>query len=192
MSPGFAGTVAEVLDETGTDPGHVELEFPESIFLDDPERAHVVLDQLRRLGVTLTLDDFGSGHSSLGYLQRFPIDVVKLDAGLVAGPTATPARAVIVSAVVELARVLGMRVVADRVETSERHRAVEALGCESCQGFYFARPTSADSLEALLRGSDDLSGLRLPVAATGRRQGARGASTTRSPLDHPQRAAGGL
>lgn len=155
MSPGLAETVAAVLHDTETEARHVALEFPEGIFLVDPERAHVVLDQLRRLGVTLTLDDFGSGHSSLGYLQRFPIDVVKIDAGLVAGPTKSPANAVIVSAVVELAGVLGMKVIADRVETSEQHRAVEALGCDSCQGFYFARPRSAEGVGALLWESDD-------------------------------------
>lgn len=167
MSPGLAETVAAVLHGTETEARHVALEFPEGIFLVDPERAHVVLDQLRRLGVTLTLDDFGSGHSSLGYLQRFPIDVVKIDAGLVAGPTKSPAGAAIVSAVVELAGVLGMKVVAVRVETPEQHRAVEALGCDSCPGFYFARPTSAENVEALLRRSDDRRRPRLPVPVGG-------------------------
>ena len=167
MSPGFAETVAAVLYDTETEAGSVALEFSESIFSVDPGRAHVVLDGLKRLGVTLSLDDFGSGPSSLGYLQRFPIDVVKIDAGLVAGPTQTRASAVIVSAVVDVAHTLGIAVVAEGVETSEQHRAVEALGCGSSQGFYFAPPMSAENVEALMRGPHGRGGLRLPVPSEG-------------------------
>ena len=167
MSPGFTGTVAAVLHDTETDPALVALEFPESIFLVDPERAHVVLDELRRLGVTLTLDDFGSGHSSLGYLQRFPIDVVKIDARLVAGPTQTGLSAVIVAAVVDVARVLGVAVVAEGVETYEQHRAVEALGCGSSQGPYFAPPMSAEDVEVLMHRSGGHGGLRMAMPVGG-------------------------
>lgn len=164
LSLDFAETVAAVLFDTETEPRHVTLEFAESVFIDDAERAHVVLDELRRLGVTLALDDFGSGHMSLGYLQRFPIDVVKIDSGLVASLANNPASPIIVSAVVDLTRVLGMTVVAKGVETAEQLRSVEALGCGSCQGFYFARPMSGDDIKVLIElGGGEAGDLRLPV-----------------------------
>ncbi|HVE46196.1 MAG TPA: EAL domain-containing protein [Acidimicrobiales bacterium] len=163
MSPDFAETVTAVLFGTKTEPRHVTLEFAEGVFIDDPERAHIVLEELKDLGVTLALDDFGSGHMSLGYLQRFPIDVVKIDPRLVAGLANNPASPVIVSAVVGLAGVLGMTVVAKGVETAEQHKALEDLGCSSCQGFYFARPMSAHDMEVLTRDRSEGGGLRLPV-----------------------------
>ena len=164
LSLDFAETIAAVLSDTETEPRHVRLEFAESLFIDDAERAHVVLDELRRLGVTLALDDFGSGHMSLGYLQRFPIDVVKIDPELVASLASNPASPIIVSALVDLTGVLGMTVVAKGVETTEHLRCVEALGCGSSQGFYFARPMSGDDIKVLIElGGAGPGDLRLPV-----------------------------
>ena len=174
LSFDFAETIAAVLSDTETEPRHLRLEFAESVFIDDAERAHVVLDELRRLGVTLALDDFGSGHMSLGYLQRFPIDVVKIDPELVASLASNPASPIIVSALVDLTRVLGMTVVAKGVETTEHLRSVEALGCGSCQGFYFARPMSGDDIQALIElGGGGTGDLRLPVPVPSPGRGTR-------------------
>ncbi|MDQ3642383.1 MAG: EAL domain-containing protein [Actinomycetota bacterium] len=165
MSPDFAATVAAVLTDTDTDPGLVTLEMTESVFVEDAERALVVLDDLKHIGVMLALDDFGTGYSSLCYLKLFPVDVVKIDQGFIAGLAQDPTSSVIVSAVVEMSHVLGMTVVAEGVETAEQHNEIEALGCESCQGFYFARPMPADDLETLMLLHTVGSNLRLPVLA---------------------------
>ncbi len=163
MAPGFAGTVEAVLLDNHTDPGQVTLEVTESVFVEDAERALVVLGDLKQLGVTLALDDFGTGYSSLSYLKRFPVDIVKIDQGFIADLSRDATSSVIVSSVVELSHVLGMTVVAEGVETAEQHREVEALGCESCQGFYFARPMRADALNTMLQiGTVDVD-LRLPL-----------------------------
>jgi diguanylate cyclase (GGDEF)-like protein len=163
MSPDFAGTVATALRDTDTDPSHVTLELTESVFVEDAERALVVLCDLKEIGVTLALDDFGTGYSSLSYLRRFPVDIVKIDQGFIADLVRDAASSVIVSAVVKMTHVLGMTVVAEGVETAEQRREVEALGCESCQGYYFARPMPAEELDALMQRRTLDGDLRLPL-----------------------------
>ncbi len=116
----------------------------ESVFLQDSERAQVVLGELKKIGVNLALDDFGTGYSSLNYLKQFPIDIVKIDRGFVADMNDEPASHAIVSAVIELAHLLGMTVVAEGVETIEQRDQLASLGCDNCQGFYFAHPMSAE------------------------------------------------
>ena len=165
MSPNFAATVEDVLLSTDTDPGLVTLEVTESVFLQDSQRALVVLRDLKRLGVTLALDDFGTGYSSLSYLKRFPVDVVKIDRGFVADLGKDHATRAIVSSVVDLAHALGLTVVAEGVETVQQHQEVEDLGCEACQGYYFARPMSADALDALMTHRVADGNPRLPVDA---------------------------
>ena len=110
-----------------------------------------MLNDLRHLGVPLALDDFGTGYSSLTYLKRFPVDIVKIDQAFVGDLGQDQASQAIVSAIVDLAHALGMTVVAEGVETAEQHHQLMAVGCDSCQGFYFARPMSADDLDTLIR-----------------------------------------
>jgi EAL domain-containing protein (putative c-di-GMP-specific phosphodiesterase class I) len=164
MSAGFVGTVATILAETGTDPGVVMLEVTESVLVQDGDRALVVLKALKNLGVSIALDDFGTGYSSLSYLRRFPADVVKIDNGFV-GSLGDPITSAVTSAVVDLAHVLGMTVVAEGVETAEQHVQVRELGCEACQGYFFARPMSVEALRALLHRDTGVGGLWLPTAA---------------------------
>jgi diguanylate cyclase (GGDEF)-like protein len=166
MSPDFAATVAAVLSETDTDPKLVTLEVTESVFVQDSERAFIVLSELKSLGVRLALDDFGTGYSSLNYLKRFPIDTVKIDRAFVADLADDPASHAIVLAVVELAHALGMTVVAEGVETVEQHKHLLALGCDSCQGYYFARPMPAEDLGTLIRRGVDGGIVHLPALAT--------------------------
>jgi EAL domain-containing protein (putative c-di-GMP-specific phosphodiesterase class I) len=149
MSPDFADTVAAVLVNTQTDSKLVTLEVTESLFVQDSRRALVVLEDLKHLGVMLAIDDFGTGYSSLSCLKRFPIDIVKIDQSFVAELERDQASHAIVFAVVELAHTLGMTVVAEGIEYAEQHRRLVALGCDFCQGFYFARPMSADDLDTL-------------------------------------------
>ena len=103
-------------------PQLVTLEVTESVFVQDSQRALVVLDELKHIGVKLALDDFGTGYSSLNYLKRFPIDIVKIDQGFVADLEGDPASHAIVFSVIELAHRLGMTVVAEGVETAEQHQ----------------------------------------------------------------------
>jgi diguanylate cyclase (GGDEF)-like protein len=120
MSSNFIATVTKVLSETATDPRLLTLEVTESVFVQDSDRAQVVLRELKRIGVNLALDDFGTGYASLNYLKRFPIDIVKIDQGFIADMVQEPASHFIVSAVIELAHQLGMTVVAEGVETAQQ------------------------------------------------------------------------
>jgi diguanylate cyclase (GGDEF)-like protein len=143
MSPGFTASVAAVLAGTDADPRRLILEITESVFIQDGERALVVLSELNELGVQLALDDFGTGYSSLSYLKRFPVQILKIDRAFIVDLVRDAASHSIVSAIVNLAHDLDMTVVAEGVETAEQHEAVRWLGCDSYQGFYFARPSPA-------------------------------------------------
>ncbi|MEY2420672.1 MAG: hypothetical protein QOI95_739 [Acidimicrobiaceae bacterium] len=150
LSPGFVATVAAVLAGAETDPTRVTLEMTESVFVQDSPRALVVLNELKHLGVTIALDDFGIGFASLNYLKQFPIDIVKIDQGFVGDLEHDRASHAIVVKVVELAHLMGMTTVAEGVETAEQHRRLADLGCDYCQGYYFARPMAADDLVSLI------------------------------------------
>ena len=143
MSAGFADTVAAVLDTASTDPSLLTLEVTESVFVRDEERALVVLNDLKDIGVKLALDDFGTGYSSLSYLMRFPVDTIKVDRTFIANLGHDRASHSIVSAIIALAHDLGMTVVSEGVETAEQHDQLAGLGSDSCQGFYFAAPMFA-------------------------------------------------
>ena len=122
----------------------------ESVFLQDAERALVVLRELKNFGVHLALDDFGTGYSSLSYLKRFPIDAVKIDQGFVTDMETDSSSHAIVSAIINLAHELGLTVVAEGVETAVQYNELASLGCDACQGYYFARPMPAHDVDDLL------------------------------------------
>jgi len=164
MAPGFPATVAAVLAETHTDPTLLILEMTESVFINERERALVVLNDLKRLGVSLALDDFGTGFSSLSYLKQFPVDIVKIDRTFIADIDLEPASRLIVRAVVTLAHGLDMTIVAEGVESAGQCDAVTALDCEAYQGFFFSRPASADQLDELMATG---YGMPQPVSSSG-------------------------
>jgi diguanylate cyclase (GGDEF)-like protein len=166
MSAGFAKTLASVLESSSTDPGLLTLEMTESVFIRDGRRAMVVLEELKEIGVKLALDDFGTGYSSLSYLKALPIDTIKVDQSFVADLDAEPARHPILSAIIQLAHGLGMKVVAEGVESAEQHQQMATLGSDSCQGFYFAYPMPAPSLDALIQHDGNGSNPRLPIRTT--------------------------
>jgi diguanylate cyclase (GGDEF)-like protein len=150
MSAGFTDTISDLLRSTDDRPELLILEITESVFIQDSERALLVLGDLKELGVTLALDDFGTGYSSLSYLKRFPVDIIKIDRTFIADLELGSASYTIVDAVVRLAHGLGMTVVAEGVETAEQLDRISAIGCDKCQGYYFARPTPAEDIHTLV------------------------------------------
>jgi diguanylate cyclase (GGDEF)-like protein len=168
MAAGFAQTVATVLERTATDPGLLTLEVTESVFVRDQQRAVVVLNELKDIGVTLALDDFGTGYSSLGYLNTLPIDSVKIDWTFIAKLTDDPDSQRIVTAIIQLAHSLGMTVVSEGVETASQHHELTQLGSDSCQGFYFASPMPATTLNTVIQHHARSSDPLLPALAVPR------------------------
>jgi diguanylate cyclase (GGDEF)-like protein len=161
MTPDFGGTVAAVLERTDTDPSAVVLEITENVLIEDGERSVAVLADLKRLGIRLALDDFGTGYSSLSYLRRMPIDIVKVDQGFVADIDQAPGVDAIIAAVTNLAHALGLTVTAEGVETQRQRDEVNAIGCDSAQGFFYARPMAAATFSEHLSAGQP-GGLRLP------------------------------
>jgi EAL domain-containing protein (putative c-di-GMP-specific phosphodiesterase class I) len=148
--PDLPGVVADVLRDTGVDPGDVYLELTESSLMEDPDAALATMTELRDLGVRLVLDDFGTGYSSLAYVQRFPIAVLKVDRSFVADLGAESPGAAIVAAVANMALGLGVDVVAEGVETEEQAAVLQTLGCEYAQGYLYGRPMPANEMSRLL------------------------------------------
>jgi diguanylate cyclase (GGDEF)-like protein len=162
MAADFVAAVADVLASTNTPPGGLTLEITETAFIQDSERASIVLEELKALGVMLALDDFGTGYSSLAHLNRFPVDIVKIDQTFTAKLQDRATKA-LVGKVIELVHVLDIGVVVEGVETVEQLHEVAALGGEECQGYYFARPMPADNLDLLTGDTAPGVDLRLPV-----------------------------
>ena len=160
--------VARVLDETGVDPGLLELELTESVFMHDIRATCATLERLQAMGVRCSIDDFGTGFSGLNYLAEMPIDSLKIDQSFVQRIGSREDNAPIIGAVIALAHSLQMNVVAEGVETEEQARFLRAHGCEQMQGFLFSRPLPADEVERLVFGghSNKDAGLRLARAAT--------------------------
>jgi EAL domain-containing protein (putative c-di-GMP-specific phosphodiesterase class I) len=126
----------------------LELEVTESAIMADPDRARAVLGRLAELGVTLSIDDFGAGYTSLAHLKDLPVHELKVDRSFVAAVTADRSNALIVRSVVELARNLGLTTVAEGVEDPETWELLARLGCDIGQGYHLCRPLPAEQLEA--------------------------------------------
>ena len=154
--------ITATLRETGVEPRQLILELTESIAMEDPQAVRASLVQLRAIGVRVSLDDFGTGHSSLAYLRQFPLDSLKVDRSFVRGIEDNDDMASIVNAVKSMAHQLGLRVVAEGIEKDEQVALLRALDCEMGQGYLFSRPVTADQAAALLAA--DLP-LRALVAA---------------------------
>jgi diguanylate cyclase (GGDEF)-like protein len=150
LEPGLADRVRRLLAATGLPAGLLTLEITEGAVMTDPGAAVAVLHQLAGAGVRLSIDDFGTGYSSLAYLKRLPVDEVKLDKSFVLGMTTDLDDAAIVRSTVELARNLGLRMVAEGVEDQQTWNALAAMGCELAQGYHLARPMPAEEATAWL------------------------------------------
>jgi diguanylate cyclase (GGDEF)-like protein/PAS domain S-box-containing protein len=159
---GLPQTVADVLATTGLDPAALCLEITETAIIGDPEVALANLNAIKAQGVFIALDDFGMGFSSLSQIRELPpVDVIKIDRSFVAGLGQEESDGAVVSAVLTLARTLGLAVVAEGVETEAQLGLLRELGCDIGQGFYFARPQPSVEVAALLAAAASL----IPAAA---------------------------
>ena len=163
MSARFVDDVAALLRATGADPECLTLEVTESVFVRDSERARIVLDRLKNVGVNLALDDFGTGYSSLSYLTSLPIDIVKIERIFIAQLDEGSAGKTLLTAVIELAHGLGMTVTSEGVETAAQYDQLTELGADSCQGFYFGRPMPASALDKIVQHTADRRDAQLPA-----------------------------
>lgn len=143
--------VTAILNETGLDPAMLELEITESMLMGNVEEAENTLKRLKRLGVAVALDDFGTGYSSFAYLQRFPIDTLKVDQSFVSEMLSGKRAVAIVTSIVVMAHSLAMRVVAEGVETPSQQRQLTELGCDELQGYLLGRPVAANDFQSAWR-----------------------------------------
>ncbi len=147
----FLPRLFETLNATGLDPKYLELELTESVLMKSVESTASILQTLRDRGVKLSIDDFGTGYSSLSYLRKFSVDALKIDQSFVRQISSAGEDTTIVTAVIGMARSLGLRVVAEGVETLEELEFLRAHKCDEAQGFYFSRPVSPQNFAELLR-----------------------------------------
>jgi diguanylate cyclase (GGDEF)-like protein len=144
------GEVAQLLAQHGVPASLLVLEVTETAAMADPARALSVLYQLRRLGVHLSVDDFGTGHASLAYLSRLPVTALKIDRSFVLSMESDSANMTIVRSTLDLARNLGLQVIAEGVETGSAYRALASFGCDQAQGFWLATPGPANDIPRVI------------------------------------------
>lgn len=168
LDPTLPADIAELLRRHGVPAHRLVLEITETVVLAELEIIDEVLAGLRALGVQLAVDDFGTGYSSLTFLTRIAVDEVKVDRGFVARMVDSPEAAAIVRTTVHLGRELGLRVVAEGVETAEQRRLLTAMGCSAAQGFHFFPPMPAEQIGAVLSTLSAAAALRvIPLRADG-------------------------
>jgi diguanylate cyclase (GGDEF)-like protein len=153
MNPELADRFADLLAEHGCNAAWIGLEITESAILDDPGHALRTLERLHALGCRISIDDYGTGYSSLAYLKRLPVNELKIDRSFVAGMVVDASDAVIVRSTIDLAHNMGLSVVAEGVEDEATLRRLRELGCDMVQGYHLSRPLRADDLLKWLRTS---------------------------------------
>src|SRR5260221_2041058 len=150
MSPTLLEDVAGTIRETGMDPRWIEFEVTESVMLPDPQQAVKLLRNLKAMGARGTIDDFGTGYYSLAYLKRRPIHCGKVDASFIRGIPVDASDVAVTETILAMAGSLGLKVVAEGVETRDQVRFLERRGCDEMQGYYFSKPLPAEELTAYL------------------------------------------
>ena len=153
----LAQTVIRILEETGLSPKYLELELTESCIMQDAEFAAGMLNRLKSMGINISIDDFGTGFSSLASLKRLPIDALKIDQSFVREATSDPDDAALVMAIITLAHNLRLRVIAEGVETDDQLRFLQLLRCDEIQGDFFSKPVSANALETIFDAYSEVS-----------------------------------
>ncbi|MDC4205015.1 MAG: EAL domain-containing protein [Candidatus Manganitrophus sp.] len=153
QDPQLPDQVARLLQAYDLGPGWLHLEITESVIMADPTRAMEILNQLSKMEVHLSIDDFGTGYSSLGYLKKLPVDEIKIDKSFVKEMAVEKDDAMIVRSTIDLAHNLGLKVVAEGIETQEIYDRLVALGCDAAQGYYISRPVSPADLLGWLADS---------------------------------------
>jgi EAL domain-containing protein (putative c-di-GMP-specific phosphodiesterase class I) len=165
-------TVVAVLARTGLPASRLELEVTESLLITNSEQALEALEQLRALGVRIVLDDFGSGYSSLSYLQRFPFDKIKVDKSFIDGLASDKDARAIVNAILAMSHQLNVNVTAEGVETSAQLALLRSERCDEIQGFLLGRPMHSDRVEDYLAGACSVGEAEEPDSDAPARSGA--------------------
>ena len=171
-SDGLLDAVLDALQSTGLAPHRLEIEITEAILMRNNETTLDTLHRLRKLGIRIAMDDFGTGFSSLSYLRRFPFDKIKIDQSFVRGLSEMPESGAIVRTVANLATSFRMTTTAEGVETDLQRRIVKASGCTEMQGYLFSRPRTASAIVQLLHQHSPKkrrirTGMGEPVLASG-------------------------
>ena len=154
LTAAFPGIVRDALAAGGVPGEALTLEVTESVLMERPDEVVGLLDELKQLGVRIAVDDFGTGYSSLAYLARFPVDILKIDRSFVVDVTEAGDQSELARTIVHLGRSLGLKTVAEGIETVEQQLHLQELGCPFGQGFLFARPMPADEVDTFLVRAD--------------------------------------
>jgi diguanylate cyclase (GGDEF)-like protein/PAS domain S-box-containing protein len=160
----FGAILARIAREAGIDPTLIEVEITESLLMKNPVETAATLQQIKDMGVRISIDDFGTGYSSLSYLTRFPLSAVKIDRSFVTNITNDTGSASIARAVINLAHILGMKVIAEGVETEGQLGFLRANGCDEMQGYFLSKPIDAEACTRLLSSG---RGLQIPAEDRG-------------------------
>jgi len=152
----FLERVDEVLEMTGLDPQHFEVEITESLMMRDVDSSIEILRQLKQRGISVSIDDFGTGYSSLSYLKQFPLHSLKIDRSFVRDIAEDSNDKAIVSAILSLAKVMDLRVVAEGVEAKDQLSFLDEKGCDELQGYLFSRPLDKVAFAELLSNAEAL------------------------------------
>ena len=147
----FLDMIRTIISEAGIEPGLLEFEITESTIMDDIDLASAIMHELHREDVRISIDDFGTGYSSLAHLKRFPLNAVKIDRSFVRDLTTDPDDAAIIGAIIAMAHSMGLKIIAEGVETAEQLEYLRRLRCDEIQGFLFSQPLPADEAEELLK-----------------------------------------
>jgi len=142
--------IKRVLEDTNFPGSKLKLEITESVFFEHQEKAVEMLHQLREIGIEINIDDFGTGYSNLNYLMKLPISTLKIDRSFISPMESNGSNSEIVRTIVMLARNLGMKVIAEGVETKEQLDELKKLNCEGAQGYFFAAPMSFEKVQYFL------------------------------------------
>jgi diguanylate cyclase (GGDEF)-like protein len=154
----LVGHVAAALGRSGLAPGGLTLEITETMLMRDPAASASRLQELKAVGVRIAIDDFGTGYSSLGYLQRFPVDALKIDRSFISGAARNPESATLIRSMIQLGRSLGIETLAEGIEERSQLDSLRSEQCDSGQGYLFARPLTPTAVETLMLGELRSSG----------------------------------
>ena len=149
--PGFRELISQVLSDTGLGAHYLELELTESLLLSNADMMSTLLRNLKNLGLRLTIDDFGTGYSSLSYLRKFPFSKLKIDRSFIRDAAINSDDAAIATAIVSLAKTLGLKVIAEGVENEAQVSFLRGLHCDEIQGYYFSKPLTIEEVSTKLK-----------------------------------------